>query len=481
MNNKVIKGFSEGFLWGGATAANQCEGAYLEGNKGLSTVDVIPAGKDRFPVMKGEMKMLECDSEHYYPSHEAVDFYHHYKEDIAMFAEMGFKTFRLSLSWARIFPNGDDEIPNEEGLKFYDNVFDECLKYGIEPLVTITHFDVPMNLVKIIGSWRSRKMVDYYERLCEVIFNRYKNKVKYWLTFNEINMLLHLPFMGAGLVFEEGENQEAVKYQAAHHQLVASAKATEVARRINPEFKIGCMLAAANTYPFTCAPEDVWKAMGRDRENYFFIDVQSRGEYPNYAKKMLERMNISLVIEEGDEEILKNNTVDFISFSYYSSRLTSADPEVNAETAGNVFKTLRNPHLKASEWGWQIDPLGLRITINSLYDRYEKPLFIVENGLGASDTPEENGYVEDNYRIEYLREHIKAMKDAVNIDGVEILGYTTWGCIDLVSASTGEMKKRYGFIYVDKDNEGKGTLARSRKKSFYWYKEVIESNGQNLE
>ena len=481
MNNKVVKEFPEGFLWGGATAANQCEGAYLEGNKGLSTVDVIPAGKDRFPVMKGEMKMLECDGEHYYPSHEAVDFYHHYKEDIAMFAEMGFKTFRLSLSWARIFPNGDDEVPNEEGLKFYDNVFDECLKYGIEPLVTITHFDVPMNLVKTIGSWRSRKMVDYYERLCEVIFNRYKNKVKYWLTFNEINMLLHLPFMGAGLVFEEGENQEAVKYQAAHHQLVASAKATEIARRINPEFKIGCMLAAANTYPFTCAPEDVWKAMGRDRENYFFIDVQSRGEYPNYAKKMLERMNINLVMEEGDAEILKNNTVDFISFSYYSSRLTSADQKVNAETAGNVFKTLRNPHLKASEWGWQIDPLGLRITINSLYDRYEKPLFIVENGLGASDTPEENGYVEDNYRIEYLREHIKAMKDAVNIDGVEILGYTTWGCIDLVSASTGEMKKRYGFIYVDKDNEGKGTLARSRKKSFYWYKEVIESNGQNLE
>ncbi|WP_055665122.1 6-phospho-beta-glucosidase [Desnuesiella massiliensis] len=481
MNNKIVKGFSEGFLWGGATAANQCEGAYLEGHKGLSTVDVIPAGKDRFPVMKGEMKMLECDSEHYYPSHEAVDFYHHYKEDIAMFAEMGFKTFRLSLSWARIFPNGDDEVSNEEGLKFYDNVFDECLKYGIEPLVTITHFDVPMNLVKTIGSWRSRKMVDYYERLCEVIFNRYKNKVKYWLTFNEINMLLHLPFMGAGLVFEEGENQEAVKYQAAHHQLVASAKATEIARRINPEFKIGCMLAAANTYPFTCAPEDVWKAMGRDRENYFFIDVQSRGEYPNYAKKMLERMNINLVMEEGDAEILKNNTVDFISFSYYSSRLTSADPKVNAETAGNVFKTLRNPHLKASEWGWQIDPLGLRITINSLYDRYEKPLFIVENGLGASDTPEEKGYVEDNYRIEYLREHIKAMRDAVNIDGVEILGYTTWGCIDLVSASTGEMKKRYGFIYVDKDNEGRGTLARSRKKSFYWYKKVIETNGEDLE
>lgn len=479
-DNSEIKGFPKGFLWGGATAANQCEGGYLEGNKGLSTVDVIPAGKDRFPVMLGKMKMMKCDEEHYYPSHEAIDFYHNYKEDIALFAEMGFKTFRLSLSWARIFPNGDDEMPNEEGLKFYDNVFDECHKYGIEPLVTITHFDVPMHLVETIGSWRSRKMIHYYERLCEVIFERYKDKVKYWLTFNEINMLLHLPFIGAGLVFEEGENEEAIKYQAAHHQLVASAKATQIAHKINPDFKIGCMLAAGNTYANTCNPEDVWKAMEKDRENYFFIDVQSRGEYPNYAKKMFERMSITLEMEAEDEKLLKNNTVDFISFSYYASRLTSADPEINAQTEGNVFATLKNPYLKASEWGWQIDPLGLRITLNSLYDRYQKPLFVVENGLGAVDTPDENGYVEDNYRIDYLREHIKAMRDAINIDGVDLIGYTPWGCIDLVSASTGEMKKRYGFIYVDKDNEGKGTLKRSKKKSFFWYKEVISTNGKDL-
>lgn len=477
-NNK--NKFPEGFLWGGAIAANQCEGAYLEGNKGLSTVDVLPAGKDRFLVESGRIKMLECDENHYYPSHEGIDFYHRYKEDIALFAEMGFKTFRLSLAWARIFPNGDDAKPNEEGLKFYDNVFDECLKYGIEPLVTITHFDVPMNLVKTIGSWRSRKMIYHYERLCEVIFNRYKNKVKYWLTFNEINMLLHLPFVGAGLVFEEGENKEAIKYQAAHHQLIASARATKIAREINPEFKIGCMLAAGNTYANTCAPEDVWKSMEKDRENYFFIDVQSRGEYPSYAKKMLERMNINLEMEQEDEELLKENTVDFISFSYYSSRLTSADPNVAMQTEGNVFATLKNPYLKASEWGWQIDPLGLRITLNSLYDRYQKPLFIVENGLGAVDTPDENYYVEDDYRIEYLREHIKAMKDAVNIDGVELLGYTSWGCIDLVSASTGEMKKRYGFIYVDKDNDGNGTLNRYKKKSFEWYKNVIATNGEGL-
>lgn len=475
-----MSSFPNGFLWGGAVAANQCEGGYLEGNKGLATIDVVPVGKDRFPVMLGKMKMFECDNEHYYPSHEAIDFYYNYKEDIALLAEMGFKTFRLSIAWTRIFPNGDDASPNEEGLKFYDNVFDECKRYGIEPLVTIAHFDVPMNLVKTIGGWKNRKMVDYYIKYCKVIFNRYREKVRYWLTFNEINMLIHLPFVGAGLVFEEGEDEQAIKYQAAHHQLVASAKATKIAHEINPDFKIGCMLAAGNTYANTCAPQDVWKSMEKDRENYLFIDVQSRGEYPNYAKKMFERMNIEIRVEYGDEEILKENTVDFISFSYYSSRLTSADPEINAETAGNVFATLKNQYLNASEWGWQIDPLGLRITLNSLYDRYQKPLFIVENGLGAVDSPDENGNIADDYRIEYLRDHIKAMKDAVNEDGVELIGYTTWGCIDLVAASTGQMKKRYGFIYVDKDDDGNGTLERRRKKSFYWYKEVISSNGEKL-
>ena len=475
-----MSSFPNGFLWGGAVAANQCEGGYLEGNKGIATIDVVPVGKDRFPVMLGKMKMFECDNEHYYPSHEAIDFYHNYKEDIALLAEMGFKTFRLSIAWTRIFPNGDDVSPNEEGLKFYDNVFDECKRCGIEPLVTIAHFDVPMNLVKTIGGWKNRKMVDYYIKYCEVIFNRYKEKVRYWLTFNEINMLLHLPFVGAGLVFEEGEDEQAIKYQAAHHQLVASAKATKIAHEINPDFKIGCMLAAGNTYANTCAPQDVWKSMEKDRENYLFIDVQSRGEYPNYAKKMFERMNIKIRVEYGDEEILKENTVDFISFSYYSSRLTSADSKINVETAGNIFATLKNPYLNASEWGWQIDPLGLRITLNSLYDRYQKPLFIVENGLGAVDSPDENGNITDDYRIEYLRDHIKAMKDAVNEDGVELIGYTTWGCIDLVAASTGQMKKRYGFIYVDKDDDGNGTLERRRKKSFYWYKEVIASNGEKL-
>ncbi|SCH87881.1 6-phospho-beta-glucosidase [Romboutsia sp. 1001713B170207_170306_H8] len=471
----------EDFLWGGATAANQCEGGYKDGGRGLANVDVAPHGKDRFPVLAGKMKMFECDDNHYYPSHEAIDMYHHYKEDIKLFAEMGFKCYRLSIAWTRIFPTGLEEVPNEEGLKFYESLFDECLKYGIEPLVTICHFDVPMYLVEKYGAWRDRKLVELYVKYCEAIFTRFKGKVKYWLTFNEINMILHLPFIGAGLYIEEGENEEQIKYQAAHHQLVASALATKLAKEINPEFKIGCMLAAGNTYSYTCHPNDVWKSIEKDRENYFFIDVQSRGEYPAYAIKELERKGINILIGEDDKKILKENTVDFISFSYYSSRLTSADPKVDAQTEGNVFATLKNPYLDSSEWGWQIDPLGLRITMNSLYDRYQKPLFIVENGLGAVDTPDENGYVNDYYRIDYLREHIKAMIDAVELDGVDLLGYTPWGCIDLVSAGTGEMKKRYGFIYVDKDNGGKGTLKRSKKKSFDWYKKVIASNGKDLD
>ena len=424
--------------------------------------------------------MFDFEDGYFYPAQKGIDFYHHYKEDIKLFAEMGFKTFRMSIGWSRIFPNGDDITPNKEGLDFYHSVFEECRKYDIEPLVTIAHFDVPMNLVTKYGSWKNRKLVDLYVKYCSVLFNEYKDLVKYWLTFNEINMLLHLPFTGAGLVFEEGENQEQIKYTAAHNQLVASAKATKIAHEINPDFMIGCMLAAGNTYANTPNPNDVFKSLQADREGYFFVDVQSRGYYPNYALKELERKGVVVPFEDGDKELLKENTVDFISFSYYSSRLTSADPEVNKETEGNVFATLRNPYLQASEWGWQIDPLGLRITLNSLYDRYQKPLFIVENGLGAKDELV-NGTVEDDYRISYLKEHIKAMKDAVELDGVDLIGYTSWGCIDLVAASTGQMSKRYGFIYVDRDDEGNGTYKRYKKKSFEWYKKVIESNGEELD
>lgn len=471
--------FPEGFLWGGATAANQCEGGYNEGGRGLANVDVIPHGNDRFAVMLGDKKMFDFDNEHYYPAQTGIDMHHHYKEDIALFGEMGFKTYRLSIAWTRIFPNGDEAEPNEEGLKYYEDLFKECHKHGIEPLVTITHFDCPMYLIEKYGGWKNRKLISLYENLCNVIFRRYKGLVTYWLTFNEINMILHLPFMGAGLYFEKGENKEQSMYTAAHHELVASALATKIAHEVDPNNMVGCMLAAGETYPYSCNPKDIWKAAEANRDNYFFIDVQSRGAYPAYALLDLERKGIKIPFEDGDKEILKNYTVDFISFSYYSSRCASADPKM--KTAGNVFASVRNPHLQASEWGWQIDPLGLRITLNNLYDRYQKPLFIVENGLGAKDAPDADGYVEDDYRIDYLREHVKAMGDAVELDGVELLGYTMWGCIDLVSASTGEMSKRYGFIYVDRDDEGNGTLKRSKKKSFDWYKKVIETNGEQLD
>ena len=479
----MAKGLPKDFLWGGATAANQCEGGWQEDGKGIGLIDVLPYGPDRMPVAKGEKIMLDCDDEHLYPSHEAIDFYHHYKEDIALFAEMGFKCFRMSLSWTRIYPNGTEDAPNEAGLAFYDNVFEECLKYGIQPVVTLCHFDLPVALLKEFGGWKSRKMIDCYLKYCETVFRRYKDKVKYWITFNEINMLNHLPFSSCGLMVEEGENGQNVKYNCAHHELIASAKAVKLAHEIiGKDCMAGCMLAGGSFYPYSCDPRDVWQAKQTERGNYFFIDVQSRGRYPNYALKWMERDGVVLDWQEEDEQILAEGTVDFIGFSYYCSRCDTADPEVSAKrTAANAFRTVRNPHLQASEWGWQIDPLGLRITMNDLYDRYQKPLFIVENGLGAKDTVKDDGTIDDDYRIAYLREHIRTMIEAVTEDGIPLMGYTMWSPVDLVSASTGEMSKRYGFIYVDKDDQGKGTLERKRKKSFYWYKKVIESNGTELD
>ncbi len=472
--------FPENFLWGGAIAANQAEGAYLEGGKGLTLVDLLPTGESRRDIMKGYVPSLTPLENEFYPSHEAIDFYHRYKEDIALFKEMGFKSLRISISWARIFPTGEDAQPNEEGLQFYDDLFDELLKNGIEPVVTLAHFDVPVALIEKYGSWRSRKLVDLFETYSRTVLERYKDKVKYWMTFNEINMLLHLPFLGAGLTFKEGDNVKQIQYQAAHHQLVASALAVKACHELIPDAMIGCMLAAGSFYPYTCNPEDVYQGMEKDRESYFFIDVQSRGEYPGYAKRFFRDHGLNIVMEDGDDQILRDNTVDYIGFSYYSSRTTSTDPEVIKNmTSGNVFGSVANPYLDKSEWGWTIDPKGFRITANQLHDRYQKPLFVVENGLGAADEPAADGSVADDYRIDYLQRHVSEMGEAIQ-DGVNILGYTSWGPIDIVSASSGEMRKRYGYIYVDRDNEGNGTLERSKKKSFDWYKKVIASRGADL-
>ena len=470
--------FPENFLWGGAIAANQAEGAWNEGGRGPAIADMIPLDGPRQAIKLGNVNPVSEIPGAVYPARTGIDFYHRWKEDLAMLAGMGIKCFRTSISWSRIFPNGDEAKPNEEGIAFYRALFEECRRYGIEPLVTLCHFDAPMGLVRKYGSWKSREMINDFLKYARVCFERFDGLIKYWLTFNEINVILHFPFFGAGLCFEEGENREQVIYQAAHHQLTASALATKLAHEINPENKVGCMLAGGQFYPFTCNPEDVWLAMSRDRDSLLFIDVQARGAYPSYARRLFKEKKISIQMKEGDLDLLKAYPVDFVSFSYYTSRCASADPDA-AIAEGNLMRTVKNPYLKSTEWGWQIDPLGLRITLNTLYDRYQKPLFIVENGLGAQDSPKADGSIDDDYRIAYLREHIRAMEDALE-DGVELMGYITWGCIDLVAASTGQMSKRYGFIYVDQNNEGCGTGKRSPKKSYDWYRQVITSNGQKL-
>ena len=464
--------FPKNFLWGGAVAANQCEGAYNEDGKGLSVQDVTPhgikAGRTEGPT-EDNMKLI------------GIDFYHRYREDIRLFAEMGFKVFRTSIAWSRIFPKGDEEEPNEAGLAFYDSLFDECLKYGIEPLVTISHYETPLYLAEHYNGWTNRKLIGFYERYVKTIFRRYKDKVKYWLTFNEINSLLHAPFMSGGISTPMEELSEQELYQAAHHELVASALAVKIGHEMMPEAKIGCMILSMPTYPLTPSPDDMIQVMEDEHKNYFFGDVHVRGRYPGYMKRYFREHNIQIEFGPEDEEILKN-TVDFVSFSYYMSVCATADPDAR-KGEGNLLGGVPNPTLKASEWGWQIDPKGLRYVLNMFWDRYQKPLFIVENGLGAVDRlmedSEGNKTVEDDYRIEYLRDHLIQVGEAI-LDGVEVMGYTSWGCIDLVSASTAELKKRYGYIYVDRNDDGTGTLSRYRKKSFYWYKDVIAANGENL-
>ena len=461
MNNS----FPKNFLWGGAISANQAEGAYNIDGKGLSTADVSPNGVV-FPPK------LPFDSNIYNPFHIGIDFYHNYKEDIKLLAELGINCFRTSIAWTRIFPTGTEDIPNEKGLEFYDKLFDELLKYNINPFITISHYEMPLYLVEKFGGWKNRKLIDFFCKFAETIFNRYKDKVKYWLTFNELNFTLSIPFTGAGILEEDDKS----KYQALHHQLVASAMAVKLCHDIIKDSKIGCMISYSPIYPDTPNPEDVFACLQEQKKLTLCPDVQVKGEYPFYIKKLFEELGIS--VDKNDYEIIKN-TVDFIGFSYYSSKVISADTSKKQLVSGNMQKGVRNNYLKTSEWGWQIDPLGLRITLNNLYDRYRKPLFIVENGLGALDNLTEDIKVHDNYRIEYIKEHLLEVYNAIE-DGVDLLGYLSWGPIDIISASTAEMSKRYGYIYVDKDNEGKGSLKRIKKDSFYWYSEVIKTNGLSL-
>ena len=481
--------FPEGFLWGGATAANQLEGAYLEDGKGLSVPDMIKGGTVDTPrvitstVHEGE----------YYPSHVAIDHYHRWKEDIELFAEMGFTCYRLSINWGRIYPTGEEDEPNQAGLAFYRGIFEECRKHGIEPLVTLSHYELPYALAKNYGGWSNRKLIALYEKYVRTCFTEYQGLVKLWLTFNEINCLT-APFgnvMGGGILPPEDNtpldygkpmawDDPSRRFQALHHQFLASARAVQIGHEIDPENKIGCMIASRAVYPYSCNPDDMLLAQKTARmATYYCGDVHVRGAYPVWAPRMWREKDISFERLPGDDEILAAGTVDFYSFSYYKSSTVSSDPNVPV-AGGNVFyDDAKNPYLPVSDWGWAIDPKGLRWLLNELYDRYRVPLMVVENGLGAADTVEEDGSIHDQYRIDYLRDHIEQMAEAVD-DGVDLMGYTMWGPIDLVSAGTGEMKKRYGFIYVDKNNDGSGTLVRSKKDSFYWYKKVIATNGEDL-
>ncbi len=464
--------FPEGFLWGGAVAANQYEGAYDVDGKGLSIQDVLPKGGPGAPPTdqptSDNLKL------------EGIDFYHRYAEDIALFAEMGFKVFRFSIAWSRIFPNGDETEPNEAGLAFYDRVLDECEKHGIEPLITISHYETPLHLSKTYNGWVNRKLIGFYERYARTLFERYGHRVKYWLTFNEINSVLHAPLMSGGIWTPLDQLSEADLYQAIHHELVASASATKIAHEVNPDLKVGCMVLAMPVYPLTPDPNDVLATMQADHANLAFGDVHVRGYYPGYFLRTLREKGIELDITDADRELL-THTVDFVSFSYYMSVCESVSGGEQGQ--GNILGGVANPTLPASEWGWQIDPVGLRVVLNQFWDRWGKPLFIVENGLGARDVlVEVDGVptVEDDYRIAYLRDHLIQVREAIE-DGVELWGYTWWGPIDVVSASTAQLSKRYGFIYVDRNDDGTGTLARYRKKSFGYYQQVIASNGARLD
>lgn len=467
-----LDAFPDGFLFGGATAANQFEGAWNEDGKGPSLQDVLPAGGLHPRTAEPTEDNLKL---------EGIDFYHRYREDIALLVEMGFKVFRFSIAWSRIFPRGDEETPNEAGLAFYDRVLDELEKHGMEPLITLSHYETPLHLVEQYNGWTSRELIGFYERYARTVFARYGKRVKYWLTFNEINSMLHLPFMSGGINTPADQLSDADLYQAMHHELVASARATAAARELAPGAQVGCMILAMPTYPLTPDPADVLAAMQTEQANFAFGDVHVRGTYPGYFLRALREKGVELNITEQDREDLKN-TVDFVSFSYYMSTCATGDPARGERGEGNILGGVANPTLPSSEWGWQIDPTGLRVVLNQYWDRWQKPLFIVENGLGARDElVEVNGEltVEDDYRIDYLRQHLHAVREAIE-DGVNVLGYTTWGCIDMISASTAQMSKRYGFIYVDRNDDGTGTLARYRKKSFHWYREVIASNGAEL-
>lgn len=471
-------GFPKDFLWGGAVAANQCEGAWDVDGKGVSMADIeeLPLEYSRTKVVgfkhtKEEIISSSKDTSKYYPRRKGIDFYHTYKEDLALMKEMGFTCFRTSFNWARIFPNGDDKVPNEAGLKFYDDLIDEMLKDGIQPIMTISHYEMPVHLIIEYGGWYSKKVLECFVKYCRVLFERYHSKVKYWIVFNQINSLGGWgEFASLGMLEDGYEDWTSALYQGTHHQFVASAMAKKIAHEIDPGMQIGMMLGDDATYYATSDPKDIFaNTQYMQRTVYFYSDVLVHGEYPGYMLRYFKDNNIHVEISQEELDLIRNNTVDFLSFSYYHTKVISA----------KFDKPQDNPYLERSIWGWAIDPIGFRNSLNLYWDRYHMPMFIAENGLGALDTIED-GKIHDTYRIEYLKAHIEQMKEAIK-DGVKVFGYASWGPIDIISCSQGEMSKRYGYIYVDQDDRGNGTGKRIRKDSFYWYQNVIRTNGEELE
>lgn len=486
--NNNSQQFTDNFLWGGATAANQIEGAFDVDGKGLSIFDVLPfvekedrKGPDALEITKEDFEKNARDFSEgsNYPKRRGIDHYNRMEEDIELLAEMGFNVYRFSISWARIFPTGFEQEPNELGLQFYDRLIDKCLSRGIEPLITMSHYEMPLEITRKLNGWESREVIDLFLKYSEVLFKRYKDKVKYWIPFNEMNMVMHSEYIATGSLRDATDlNLMSLKFQAVHHQLVADALTRKLGREINPDFKFGTMIARLETYAKTSDPKDQLEALKDDKINLLFTDVALRGAYPNFTGRYFEENDIEIKIEEEDSKHLKENLADFLAISYYMTYIASHD-ESGERIAGNVIATELNPHLEASPWGWPIDPVGLRITLNRLYDRYQVPLFIAENGLGHDDTLNEDGSINDHYRIDYMKKHLIEVYEAQQ-DGVDVFGYTSWGCIDIISCGTSEITKRYGFIYVDADNYGNGTYDRYRKDSFYWYKKVIETKGKAL-
>lgn len=483
-------GFREDFLWGGAIACSQADGGFREGGKGISTQDLryLDPAWDREQVLAKRENWMSTEEFHqamedsstcYYPLRRGIDFYHQYPEDIQLFKEMGLKIFRMSICWSRIFPNGDDITPNEEGIRYYFNLFNELKKQDIKIFATILHYDIPVHLVVKYGGWKNRKTIDFYLKYVQVLFEKFGDLVDYWLPFNEINAAKFCPWDGVCLIEDQEENFDQSIFQCLHHQFIANAKTVELAHNMLLKPMIGAMIARFTSYPATCHPDDVMQTIVDEQySNYFYLDVMARGKYPEYMNRFFDQFGIEIKMEPGDTEILEKNTVNFISFSYYFSQISTVNQDWE-KTSGNLIMANKNPYLESSEWGWQKDPVGLRITLNQLYDRYQLPLFIAENGLGGTDVVENDGSVHDPYRIDYLKSHFIQMREAI-IDGVKLLGYTMWGIIDIVSCGPLTMDKRYGVIYVDLDNGGNGSGKRYKKDSFYWYQKVIETNGENL-